>query len=160
MIDEVSRTHLLPTAILALQSSQEQTARFHSKGKRLKDTTGKVRLLNMRVLHALKHSTIESYAKGRSKEKFNIYQRKRHLGTRILGFNTLWSHHCPSCISITRSFPGLCLFLLYRSQISWIGMDSNKKFNTRMAKSQLKNPICPTPFTSLLLIHHPWSQVR
>lgn len=26
-----------------------------------------------------------------------------------------------------------------------------------MAKSQLKNPICPTPFTCLLLIHHPCS---
>lgn len=31
LMDEVNRTHLLPTAILALQSWQEQTAHFHSK---------------------------------------------------------------------------------------------------------------------------------
>lgn len=34
-------------------------------------------------------------AEGRWKAKFNTNQWKRHLGTKVLGLNTLWPYHCP-----------------------------------------------------------------
>lgn len=90
-------------------------------------------------------------AEGRWKARFNINRWKGHLGTKVLGLNTLWPHHCPPRASITLSFPRLCSSSLFRSfEMKWIPI----KNNIRMAKSQLKTPIFPTPFTCLLLIQY------
>lgn len=61
--------------------------------------------------------------------------------------NTLQSYHCPCCTSITLFLP--LTVLIFTIQVTGLlnrnGLWPKKKYK---AKSQLKNPICPSPFTS------------